>query len=155
MPLLVNKIPNNIVQAAYAYLGGACQPQLRLPLIFAVVSPAWLWLWRVFALRPRRPLRRRAGPGIDLGYYQQGTRKRRPAPRFSCLNRVFYLGPLFCEKNGLFFRSGEMALRVEKKNTRKSTRATPGARAQAPPPPPARPAPRPESHGPHVAEVAS
>jgi hypothetical protein len=84
----------------------------------------------------------------------QGTRKRQPAPRFSFLKRVFYLRPVFLWENGLFFDLGIPELRVEKKKKKKKNkkRATPGARAQAPP---ARPAPRPESHGPHAAGVAS
>jgi hypothetical protein len=36
------------------------------------------------------------------GGLEQGTRKRRPASRFSFLNRVFYLRPGFCGKRPVF-----------------------------------------------------
>jgi hypothetical protein len=63
------------------------------------------------------------------------------------LNPMFSTQACFLWENGLFFDLMIPELRVEKKKPIKSTRATPGARAQAPPCPPSAPRPAPGRTG--------
>ena len=61
----------------------------------------------------------------------------------------------FLRKNSLFFDLRALELRVEKKKAKKKYTRDTGGAGPSPSFPPARPAPRPESHGPHAAGVAS
>ena len=73
---------------------------------------------------------------------------------FRFKNDVFYSGLFFVEKRPVFRFEDPGAPRGEKKANKKYARDTGGARP-SPSLPPERPAPRPESHGPHAAGVAS
>jgi hypothetical protein len=67
--------------------------------------------------------------------------------RLTCAASSVFVLKTCCGKNGLFFDLRALELRVEKTKPIKSTRATPGARAQAPPYASSAPRPAPSRTG--------
>jgi hypothetical protein len=98
--------------------------------------------------------------GIGLG--KQGTRKRRPVPRFSFLKRCFLLRPVFCGKTACFSMGVLAGAPRREKKSQEKVHACPCRAASAPSlghcphcPSPPPPQPQPNTTRPHYCKKKS